>query len=986
MENFHAIKLDFIRDELSSENLSFDDAQLAKSYGDNFSLSYTHYIKQNQGVFASFLFVMEMIKNSMTISRPQIMSGCEEVAKLAMQDPQNEKLVAHSIAFIECFNVDSKNLRCILQLLKLKKDDVKGFEKFLNTTICASTSEEDIKKVEALETFWSVKKYETPSRAYLDTFIENEDWFRFILLAQYFNYPLENVVTICEERIKNKTLWDNLIRAVSFDIPDLKHVSFTKRRRSQSTSESEDLFKDAKFLSSKHDLFAILLKCNESISRVELPFEEFQKFFLRDQSDEVGDLLFQARKYEWPLIAILAATTTLYRIKYCWLTWLILSSDFKYTKKLESIEELARNVFEHCLNRGFIRTLHESALIFYPDSTLEIFTKFLLHTKNGDFANMESLLKVFIVRLSEHDYKMIVLKGKEKLLPFIFRCLILHLQFNIRFGLQKEQYLECLHRSEVSQFVRKIDFGFLKKLSKILEQTCTRVNYEIFLEGDKRSMKEIEKILGELIHADHFKEAIEITELMKMPKSDFVFKLWRRMYEKEDQKQTSFDIEKYLTYVEAFELNIEIFIKFLSSIVDNMIDSIEKYKILKFILKNSKTGSDSLEYDVIYLYVRLKCENIENLEPLTSKYYQDIISKEKNLIHESLYELKSIAKIDDLSISFKSLTNKAEKEELENLIFYLLDLNDIVQVLRIQEMFGCAPEDLKILVYMLSVCEGLTSIYDITKQERQTISSFGQMSNIFNKFTLRSLRTSNANSMSSSMISTDLNESFPSESTKFHENKETFAALQGLASKIKHGVKYGQRIVLIYRASLFLNRSFKFSELMKMRSAHEFLELATSCESENILLVMSDIIQAMGMTEIEVAEFVSKEIVACTIRTRFLQFSKETEMATSTTSSSSPSHHVLDEIWGFSLSKDLHLIFELCKGKTTLLGNYLIKYYKIMSQSVADIPIHSSEKDLEKLCEHLNRTLSPQIMSQKKQNIIRVEILIIAHDNFLQVN
>lgn len=237
--------------------------------------------------------------------------------------------------------------------------------------------------------------------------------------------------------------------------------------------------------------------------------------------------------------------------------------------------------------------------------------------------------------------------------------------------------------------------------------------------------------------------------------------------------------------------------------------------------------------------------------------------------------------------------------------------------------------------------------------------------------------------MSSSMLSMDVNEStIVDDSTRYRENKETFEALQGLASKIKHGVKYAQRIVLIYRVSLLLNRPF--NDLMKIRDPFEFLELAASCDCDNKLLVMSDIIEAMDMTCVEVAEFISKEITVCIIKTRFLEFNKETE--TSSSSSWSPSRQVLDDIWGFSLSKDLHLILELCKGKTTLLGNYLLKFYKILSQPSVDIPVSSNDKDLEKICNHLNKHLTPQIMSQKKQNIIRVEMLITAHDCFCQVS
>lgn len=381
-------------------------------------MSYLNYVQEKQGVYATYAFVMEMINSSMTISRPMIMNGCEEVARLAMKEPDNEKLIAHVVAFLETFNIDSKNLRSLIQLLRLKSNaEMKGFEKFLNTRITVSSSEEDLKLVEALEVFWRVKKYPNPTRSYLRPLLEADDWFRFVLLAQYFNYSLEDFISICERKVENKVLCDNLIRAVSFDVPEAKrHCSFSRRRQSKEIGggENQEVFKGGKFLNSKHDLFAILLKCSENVSRVELPFEEFQKYFRKDALDNnIDDLLYQAKKHDWPLIAVLAGTTSLYRIKYCWITWLMLSSDFKLSKKFESIEELTKSVFEHCLLENFIRTLDESVDIFYPNSALKIFTKFLRHTKNGNFNDMESLLKLFIVKLSEADFKMIVLKGNE---------------------------------------------------------------------------------------------------------------------------------------------------------------------------------------------------------------------------------------------------------------------------------------------------------------------------------------------------------------------------------------------------------------------------------------------------------------------------------------------------------------------------------------------------------------------------------------------
>lgn len=97
---------------------------------------------------------------------------------------------------------------------------------------------------------------------------------------------------------------------------------------------------------------------------------------------------------------------------------------------------------------------------------------------------------------------------------------------------------------------------------------------------------------------------------------------------------------------------------------------------------------------------------------------------------------------------FIYLLIKLEIQKLDELIFYLLDAGDFVQVLRIQEMFGRAPEDLRLLVFMMSIAENINSIYDIAKEERKMISNYGLMSNKFNRLTLKSLRTSSASKIS----------------------------------------------------------------------------------------------------------------------------------------------------------------------------------------------------------------------------------------------
>lgn len=169
----------------------------------------------------------------------------------------------------------------------------------------------------------------------------------------------------------------------------------------------------------KRDLFAILLKCDETIKRETMKFEAFHKMMHR--KEETDDLLWFAKRFDWPLLAILAATTKLYRLKFCWISWLMLSSDYKWERKFETIDELAQEVFHHCLRIGFIRTLDESLSIFYPQSALKVLTNFLWQSKEGNIDEMQSTLKLLIVKLSEVNYNMLLVNGKDESINFAMR-------------------------------------------------------------------------------------------------------------------------------------------------------------------------------------------------------------------------------------------------------------------------------------------------------------------------------------------------------------------------------------------------------------------------------------------------------------------------------------------------------------------------------------------------------------------------------------
>lgn len=498
----------------------------------------------------------------------------------------------------------------------------------------------------------------------------------------------------------------------------------------------------------ENDLFAIILKCDEKLNRREMSFEEFQK--MMQKGDGHNDLLWQAFRSDWPVVAVIAATTKLYRYKYCWITHLMLSSDFTWTGKYVSVNILAKDLVKHCIEKGFVRTLNDSLAIFYPLSALKALTTFFFNSLNGNVELMEAILKHFIVKMGESGYDMVIAKGKEDMTAFTIELIIKHLQLNLKTSALQQNYLEALCRSELSQFTGLVDFNFLLKGCRILEHTNHRMNYSLLTDHQSQKFKDTFNEICELLISDRqFETAVDLCDLMELPKDEFVYKWLLHMWNQEDQSNKHFETKKYMDFVSKYNLSIGVMIKFLNAVVVDMEPCVKKYNIMKFVLRNSwivnQAELDALEYATILLYIGLKADHAtDELPILNSEHFESFHDSEKPIIHNSLFELKALAKVDELSVSQKSLEDPKKLQLLDMLIFDLLDAGDIVQVLRIQEMFGRAPEDLKLLVYIMSIAEGVNSIYDLSKEERKLISSYGLLNKKFNRMALRPVRTSSS--------------------------------------------------------------------------------------------------------------------------------------------------------------------------------------------------------------------------------------------------
>ena len=662
LENFHSINIEFIHDEFENQEIeiSFNDPRVCAAYGEDKTLSYSNYVQQCQSTFGSYLFIRDVIKNFSTISRSQILLGAEEITKRLLEEYENRELVSHMISFLEMFSIDSRKLRCFLRLTKLKlaEDEKKSFASKLDETI---KIDGDLRNVEAFEVFLKTKRIENPERSYLKAILDEGNWYRLVLLGQYLNFSLNSFVQICVEKLKQRALGDNLVRAVFFNslLETKKQCKFSKKKRKTDKSEDHQMFQKGKFLDVKRDMFAVILKCDESVTHMKMTFEDFQKM-MQKKEEKKTDLLFQAIVNDMPVLAVIAAMTNQYELIYCWIAWISLSSDFVWLEKFKSIIEAAKAVVQHCIEKGMVQTLDISLSIFYPESSMKILTSFLSLSLSGKFDEMEQILKQFIVKLTSDNYNLVVTSNKADSINFTMNCLMKHLQANHSIA-EQEKFLDILCRSEIAQFSDKIDFLVFKRLCKILGRTNMQVNFEELSGHSKLELeKHVGRICGSLIDNHQFEAAIEIADLLNLPKSDFVFKFWLHMWE-EDANNKNFDAEKYTKYVDKYDLRMEVLISFITKVLEELEPCIKKYNMMKFLLRNNtnESNSDLLEYEIVSLYVKLKCsDDSEKLKPLTSEYFESVIIKEKSIIFNSLYELKSIANVDELTISHKTLQNQ----------------------------------------------------------------------------------------------------------------------------------------------------------------------------------------------------------------------------------------------------------------------------------------------------------------------------------------
>lgn len=1017
------------------EVASFSNPLLCEKFSRKYQLNFLHYLKQQRSCYAAYFFFVEHLKSYSQITKTQLFTSTETVTELVLQSTTNPDLVTHCVAFSEMLGFDTQNLRSFIKLSRMCDDDqFLGFGDLIvncEQRLAQKLDEFPLSEYQAIMRIAECNQFKKWPEVIVEKFCLANDWWKILVLVQFFDIPLEQVKRIAR-LFRCREIGEHLIRALSFEPNSSEKpkrrpsVSRQKNRTvkldnlqsttsadtmTSSMSSSNDpnaLFKVSNQIRFLHendslDIFAIILVSSNCIpeERIFPDLNKFVEMVLDNHSYSTSvNLMKNSVKHNLPILSLLSATVSDQNLDWNWLIWLAVSTNF-WQAIISNINTLSYGIhktvwslLEHCVCCGYVQTLYQSFDIFYKDTPFSHFTKFLHETNQHNFTDdVVNELRLFLLAWSNEDFELPLCHNarKDRIMFKTTKLLMLHLEENFTSRFYQEKFLTLVCHSGISDISGIVDFCLLKEAFSVIRGIPS---IEIdFLNLLEQGNVEYDQVLEVLCNTNRFDEAIKLSSLLSLPISEIVYAKW--IMEVESQDSAVLDFDRYEEEIVEHSLSPEILVNFclFSACRMNEFCS-KKYMLLKRaldVIKNNRLfpnesfDRDQIEYDMVFCYLQIPEEDVDKCEIYYSEYFEEIMLRERCVLYKSFLELRELAGIEDLTTRLKTELTEKMKLRLALLLNKLLDDGDIVEALRLQALFEYRPIDLHFVVFCMALAEGLTTLYNLSPEERQILSEIEKSSfSKFNKRTLGNVKPGNPSSyktgdMSDSSSTMELMEF---EEIPSKDEQETLNAIQGIASKLKFGVNLGKRIVMTYRAAMYLDK--EYIDVLRTKDQTYLLKKATNEECLHKLLVVSDIFTSMQMTPMEIAEYLSLEIATAVIRPRFYLFEVDQQ-------SKGVNQLKTSILWGFNLEREFHLFLELCPS-TTLLGNALLEYCDALKtyRKFQDGKDYESSDIFDKLSEIIrlyglpNAALgTTQVLSHKKQNLIYVELLIKAHQCFV---
>lgn len=463
-----------------------------------------------------------------------------------------------------------------------------------------------------------------------------------------------------------------------------------------------------------HDIFAIILLCTVDGSTIRentisvKHLKDLMKHPDKQQSATYLNLLRFAFKLKWPMLTVIASMANDAARDYCWAAWLIISMSLPTIgDDVKTLEQLSRKLITDTVNQHFVRTLHQSIEIFYPESYFCLFTSYLSSISHYDFSfEVTKAMQTYLCELNNNNVTLSCLTNyhREEMLDLSIALLVNYVARCFDSLEHRQLLLNSLLMAGIDDYVTGIDFGTVKAISKILYFSSVKLNVLALLRSpsvvdvdavtlrqlhDERMYAEYERIVEELTMKKFFDKAKQIADLLGLPKDNIIYENWIHEFHTNDL----FNVDACEKEVHDLVLSPLLLINFLQLIADKLnYEDPVKYGLLKKVLdaikrhhlhSSENINRDRIEYELVMCMLK-NTMAIGAHELYHSEYYEEVMVAERLVLYKSFMDLKRSSGVDDMMVINREPLNNYELGRLEDLMNKLLDKGDIVQALRLQ--------------------------------------------------------------------------------------------------------------------------------------------------------------------------------------------------------------------------------------------------------------------------------------------------------------
>ncbi|CAG9783834.1 unnamed protein product [Diatraea saccharalis] len=980
----------------------FADKKLMKRYGYVAKLNHTYYLKQYRPCNASQAFVEQQYLMYNRLQEKCVKSACCEAHALALQNWSDPAITACAISFIAMIGCNTSRCRVHMSVAKILKEylttcknmQIEKVNKIISEYMYKLIQSDDDAAKEILEYLEDATMLKLKEKQDLDgkvdmavvlyefqtvikfamlhnlplpekqlkVFIKSESWFNFLLFGDVFRYPLVQMLQLSQE-FENRSYAEHL-----------KHIMLHKQSEDATEKDSKSNLSNGQRkvsrLNSMECSPSQSSQCSFEFPSLQLGRELWEvAASCHGPEDPPAALIRAAEMCREPLLVLIASCYEPNAVGVLWVQWVLSSlgpnvevHDFiqSDTSQQAVTADQFQRVAELCLREGYISTLHESMLIFMPESPLTLLTSFLYRCIRNRIFDSETvrLLNSFLQHCKRRysvDTSNVTWQLSREALQRVSVALVkIAMSYNFDSAYHQREFLRCLAEAEFEKSINvpTPNFIVLYEILQISMETSLVVNISKMLQEDATDY------LAEFIELytvnRNYDVALKIAKLAKLPVNDILKSEWTHKYQMLINKEDYVLEEKELTLFiaqcsEAFKkapVTFKEATDFLVHYTENITEPLQKFYSYKIIMswfqEHHEYGRrrEQIEHRMWAAYF----ESEPHYDVFLNGYHSTLhyilngqkdqtVSKKIGLINAEKPFSMAIGEIEVESDvgNIEDVVMLEEPEAIDNwrkIMGQLIELRLLVDAFRLSALFKTPPEyryrypccPVQIIRTCLKLAEGSCSPYELPQELRLVISS----PLLQNKLSISG--TSDL-SFEELVVIQEKQDNVPeSVHLAAREEADRLSALDALA--VRSGLTLAKQVASYFRIALQIGWEY-MSVLKYQNHSVDFINLVSGRARMSLANM---VFKTFNIPSKQVAEYLCREMVAAIISPHLVK-----------TSTFRQKEHFQYTLWGYTLSSDLEMFLNMrpdaCSHIGRLILDHLMAFQKIYkSMNPAKMP------------------------------------------------